>query len=205
MPGQQLLKKGGIQKEGNVSDSSGITTIIHLGKSTSAKLSPRTCISQRQVHRWQRLRCEPFTRGSQKQKRLVLPSAPDEQPGEYTKMIINSSLQDSFYKMDRFSIKTKKKYPSSKIDAKLSDTWESLPLLPSAQRTQSAAGLSRCCDPQQQLPARLALRLLVPWLLFHLGLPQHSRQSLLPSASLENKRDLETEFLKITSLRVLVF
>lgn len=149
------------------------------------KFSPRTCIPQRQVRRWQQLRCEPFTRGSQKQKRLALPSAPDEQPGEYTKMIINSSLQDSFYKMDCFSIKTKKKKKkSSKTDAKLSDTWEPLSLLPSAQRRPEHGWSVEMLFSSQQLAARLALQLLVPWLPFHLELSQHSRQSLLSSVAL---------------------
>ena len=40
-------------KQSKVSDSSGSTTIIHLGKKTSGKLFPRTCVSQCQVGCWQ--------------------------------------------------------------------------------------------------------------------------------------------------------
>lgn len=60
VPGQQLLKKGEgtkqDQKKKKVSDSSGSTTIIHLGKEKLlGSYFPRTCVSQCQAHCWQQL------------------------------------------------------------------------------------------------------------------------------------------------------
>lgn len=70
-------------------------------------------------------------------------------------------------------------------------------------------------SPQHHHSVRLALQLLVPWLLFRLKLSDHTRQSLLssvvlwdmqrlPSAILD-KKGLKPELLKITSLQILVF
>lgn len=59
----------------------------------------------------------------------MLPSASDEQHSEYMKMIRNCPIKRNLYKMDHFGIDKK----SSKIDAKLSDTWESLSFLPSVK------------------------------------------------------------------------
>lgn len=70
-------------------------------------------------------------------------------------------------------------------------------------------------SPQHHHSVRLALQLLVPWLLFQLKLSDRTWQSLLssvvlwdmqrlPSAILD-KKGLKPELLKITSLQILVF
>lgn len=108
--------------------------------------------------------------------------------------------------MDHFGIKTKRK-PSSKIDAKLSDTWESLSFLPSVPcRPERGYSKEMLRFLQHHCSATLALQLLVPWLLLHLELSHGSEQSFLSPVVLQDirgfphKRDLETTTLSLPTV-----